>query len=80
MEAGMKIKLLGSGCSKCKALEENVKQALMVKGIEATLEKIVDDRTIVRHGVMKTPALVIDDCIKFSGRVASVDDIMKMLS
>lgn len=76
----MKIKVLGSGCTNCKKLEDNVMQALTITGIDATVEKIEDYKAIIRHGVMKTPALVIDDRLKFTGRVATVDDIMRMIN
>lgn len=75
----MIIKILGTGCSKCKKLEENVKEAVRELGIEATVEKVLEIKDIMAYGVMSTPALVVDEQVKFMGRVPSVEDIKKYL-
>lgn len=75
----MKIEILGTGCSKCKTLYENAKKALVESGTSAEVVKIEDIPTIMKYGVMSTPALVIDGQVKFSGKVASVAEIMGML-
>lgn len=75
----MIIKVLGSGCANCKKLEEHAKEAVKALGIEATIEKVEDFKDIMAYGVMKTPALVIDEEVKIMGRVASVEDIKKLL-
>lgn len=75
----MVIKILGSGCANCKKLEEHVKEAVRQLGVEATIEKVQDYKDIVSYGVMRTPALVIDNRIKVMGRVASVEEIKNML-
>ena len=75
----MQIEVLGSGCAKCKTLFENTKKALEESGKDAVVVKIEDIPTIMKYGVMSTPALVIDGQVKFSGKVASVAEIMGML-
>lgn len=75
----MKIEVLGTGCAKCKTLYENTKKALEESGTSAEVVKIEDIPTIMKYGVMSTPALVIDGQVKFSGKVASVAEIMGML-
>ncbi|MFH1592037.1 MAG: thioredoxin family protein [Candidatus Woesearchaeota archaeon] len=75
----MKIEVLGSGCSKCKMLEENAKKALEERGIEADIIKVTDFNKFVDYGVMSTPALVIDGVVKCSGKVADVEEIKKWL-
>jgi small redox-active disulfide protein 2 len=75
----MKIEVLGTGCSKCKTLYENTRKALEASGKSAEVEKIEDIPSIMKYGVMSTPALVIDGQVKFSGKVASVAEIMGML-
>jgi len=75
----MKIKVLGSGCSSCKKLEENTKKALEELGIEATIEKVTDFKQIMAYGAMKTPALVVDEKVKIMGRVPTADEIKKHL-
>jgi len=75
----MVIKVLGSGCANCKKLEANVREAVKELGIEATIEKVQDFKDIMAYGVMKTPALVVDEQVKVMGRVPSVEDIKKYL-
>ncbi|MCT4632008.1 MAG: thioredoxin family protein [Firmicutes bacterium] len=75
----MIIKILGGGCANCDKLEANAREAVEAMGKEATFEKVKDFGAIMGYGVMKTPALVIDEEVKVSGRVASVDDIKKFL-
>ena len=75
----MNIKVLGSGCANCKKLEENTKIAVAELGIDATIEKVEDFKKILSYGVMKTPALVVDEKVKIMGRVASPEEIKKYL-
>ncbi len=75
----MIIKILGSGCPNCKKLEVNTKKALKELNLEATVEKVEDFEKIMEYGVMSTPALVVDEEVKFFGRVASPKDIAKYL-
>lgn len=75
----MKIEVLGSGCAKCKHLYENAKKALEESGKSAEIVKVEDIPTIMKYGVMSTPALVIDGQVKCSGKLASVAEIMGML-
>ena len=75
----MNIKILGGGCANCKKLEENTMLALKELNLEATIEDVKDIETIIDYGVMKTPALVIDEKVKSSGRVLGVEEIKKIL-
>ena len=75
----MIIKVLGTGCKNCKKTEENTKEALAELGIEATVEKVESMEDIIAYGVMKTPALVIDEKVVVMGRIPSVNDIKKVL-
>ncbi len=75
----MKIEVLGTGCTKCKTLYENAKKAIEESGKSAELVKVEDLPSIMKYGVMSTPALVIDGEVKFSGKVASVAEITGML-
>ena len=71
----MNIKVLGSGCANCKKLEENTRKAIAELGIEATIEKVTEFVEIMAYGVMKTPALVVDEKVKVMGRVPTSDEI-----
>ena len=75
----MKSEVLGTGCSKCKALYENVKKALEESGKDAEVVKVEEIPKIMAYGVMSTPALVVNGQVRFSGKVASVAEIMGML-
>ncbi len=76
----MDIKILGSGCSKCDKLEAAARNAVTELGVEAAFDKITDPAEIASWGVMATPALVVDDEVVLSGRVASSDDIKALLA
>ncbi|WP_213975424.1 MULTISPECIES: thioredoxin family protein [Tepidanaerobacter] len=75
----MVIKVLGLGCANCKKLEANVKEAVKEMGIEATIEKVQDFKDIAAYGVMRTPALVVDEQVKIAGKVPTVEEIKKYL-
>lgn len=75
----MIIKVLGTGCTKCKNLEENAKEAVKELGLDATIEKVEDIVTIMKYGVMKTPALVVDEKVVIKGRLAKTDEIKELL-
>ncbi len=75
----MNIKILGSGCKNCKKLEDQTKKAVEELGIEAVIEKVEDFKKIMEYGVMQTPALVVDEEVKVSGRIPKVEDIKEYL-
>ena len=74
------IQVLGTGCAKCTRLKENAEKAVLDLGIEASVEKIEDINVITGFGVMMTPALAIDGEVKIVGKVASPEEITKLLS
>lgn len=75
----MKIEVLGTGCKKCNDLEASVKEAVAQSGKFVAIEKVADLQKIMGYGVMSTPGLVIDGEVKSTGRVPSVDEIIKMI-
>ena len=74
------IQILGTGCSKCRALAANAEAAVRTLGIEATIEKVEALQEIMAFGVMTTPALVVDGRVKSAGKVLSAEDIKTFLS
>ena len=76
----MIIKVLGTGCANCKKLEKNAREAVKVLGIDATIEKVEDFKEIMKYGVMKTPALVVDDRLIVMGRIAKTEEIKEHLT
>jgi len=75
----MEIKILGTGCPKCKKLEENARKALEETKIKAEIIKVTDINKIVDYGIMSTPAIVIDDKLKCSGRIPDIEEIKEWL-
>lgn len=75
----MVIKVLGPGCMNCTRLEENAREAVKELSIDATIEKVKDYKDILAYGVMKTPALVVDEQVKVMGRIATTEEIKKLL-
>jgi small redox-active disulfide protein 2 len=76
----MKIKVLGPGCAKCKKLYAEAEKAVAASGVPIEIEKVESIDEIVKYGVMLTPALVIDEEVKTSGRVLSSSDIAKLIT
>lgn len=76
----MEIKILGTGCSNCKKLEANAEEAVKQLGIEAKITKVEDIKDIMKYGVMRTPAIVVNEKVKMFGKVSTVEDIKKYIS
>lgn len=76
----MIIKILGSGCKKCIALTESTKSALASLQRQAEIVKVTDFAEIAAHGVMSTPALVIDDTVVSVGKVLTPGDVAALIS
>jgi len=76
----MEIKVLGTGCSKCKTLEKLTRDAVAESGISAEIEKVEDIYKIMSYGVMSTPALVVNQKVVVSGRIPSLAEIKELLS
>lgn len=75
----MEIKILGSGCAKCKTLEKLTREVVEKNGIDANITKVEDIAQIMRYGVMVTPALIIDEKVEIKGRIPSAEEIKQLL-
>lgn len=71
----MKIEILGTGCPKCKKLNELAEEAINDLGISAEVIKVTDINKIIDYGVMVTPALVIDGNVKVTSKIPSKQEI-----
>lgn len=78
-QEGASIKILGSGCLKCNALEAATKEALTQLGITDTVDHVTDFSQIAAYGVMSTPALVVDGKVVSYGKVLKTDEVVKIL-
>jgi small redox-active disulfide protein 2 len=75
----MIIKILGTGCPKCNTLESNTKEALKQSGVTATVQKVTNLNDILKYNVIMTPALVIDEEVKSSGKVLTVEQLTGLI-
>ena len=75
----MIIKVLGTGCSNCKNLEKATQIAISEMGISAEIIKEEDIQKIMAYGIMRTPALVIDEKVALYGRVPSVKELKEII-
>ncbi|MBV1790261.1 TM0996/MTH895 family glutaredoxin-like protein [Marinobacterium sp. D7] len=75
----MKFTIYGSGCSKCKQLTANAEEAARAMGLEYEVEKVTDVSAIIEAGIMRTPALAVDDEILVEGKVAASEEIKALL-
>ncbi len=76
----MVIKILGMGCASCKKLYQLTEESIEELNIEATFEKIENIEQIMGYGVMRTPALVINEKVKVFGRIPKKDEIKKYIA
>jgi len=75
----MEIKVLGTGCPKCKSLEKSVREAVNELGIEASITKVEDIIEIMNFGIISTPGLVINNKIVSSGHLLSVNQVIEII-
>jgi small redox-active disulfide protein 2 len=76
---GAQVKVLGSGCAKCNALELATKAALEQLGMDTTIEHVTDFAKIAAYGVMSTPALVVDGKVVSYGKVLKTEEVVAIL-
>ncbi|MFH0758019.1 MAG: thioredoxin family protein [Bacteroidota bacterium] len=76
----MEIKVLGTGCARCKSLEKITRKAVEELNLDATVEKVEDIQKIMEYAVMRTPALVINEKVVMSGQVPKVAQIKDLLT
>jgi len=76
----MLVKILGSGCRNCAALERATHEALTRLGLSADVEKVTDYPSITAYGVMSTPALVVDEQVVLAGRVPTAEQLAALLA
>jgi len=76
----MKLQVFGTGCQKCRELENRVKLAMMKLALDAEVEKVTDISQIADAGVMLTPALSIDGKVVLTGNLPSVEKLMTIIT
>ena len=73
------VKVLGSGCAKCHALEDATRKALEELGMDSTIDHVTDFAQIAAYGVMTTPALVVDGKVVSYGKVLKKDEAKALI-
>jgi small redox-active disulfide protein 2 len=75
----MEIKVLGTGCANCKRLEATTREAVASMQLDATITKVEDITSIMSYGVMRTPALVINEKVVIYGRIPSIEEVKTVI-
>ncbi len=75
----MEVKILGTGCPKCKRLEELTREAAAEAGIAINVTKVMDMAGIMAYPILSTPGLVINEQLKASGRLPRKEEIIAWL-
>ena len=73
------IKILGTGCPKCKQTIAIVNEVVAENNIEADVQKVEDIMDIMKYNVLTTPAVVVDEKVMIKGRVPSKNEILELL-
>lgn len=76
----MEIKVLGTGCARCKSLEKVTRKAVEELSLDASVEKVEDIQKIMEYAVMRTPALVINEKVVMTGQVPKISELKDLLT
>ena len=74
------IKILGTGCPKCKTLEKTTREAVAEMGLDIEILKVEDIQKIMQYGIMRTPGLVINEKVVLAGRLPSISEVKNLLT
>lgn len=69
------IKVLGSGCAKCEKTAQAIRDIAAEMNTDVQLEKETSAEAIMGYGVMRTPAVVVDEVLVHSGSIPHRSDI-----
>ncbi len=75
----MKIEVLGSGCARCKTLEQNTRDAVASAGLDAEIVKVEDMQAILAYQILSTPALAVDGKVVSTGKLLTAEEILPLL-
>lgn len=76
----LEIKILGTGCPKCKSLDKVTRKVVEEAGLDANIEKVEDIMEIMKFGIIATPGLVVNGEVKVSGRLPSEKEIRSIIT
>lgn len=75
----MIIKVLGTGCPKCKLLEQTVRDFIAQENIEAEVVKVQSMEDIMSYDIMSLPWIVVDEKLVMSGKIPSREELKNIL-
>ena len=75
----MEIKVLGTGCAKCKTTYQVIEKVIRENNLDVKLTKVDDIMEIMNYNIMVTPAVVVDGEVRLKGQVPSESDVKKLL-
>lgn len=75
----MEVKVLGTGCAKCKTTQALVERVVNESGMDIKVIKIDDIMEIMKYNILSTPAIVIDEVVKLKGQVPSEKQVKEIL-
>lgn len=75
----MEIKVLGSGCARCKSVYQVIEKVVKENNVDAVVEKVDDIMEVMKYNIMSTPAIVIDGVVKMKGQVPTESEVKKLL-
>jgi len=73
------IKILGTGCSKCRTLETRVRNLISSNNIQAEISKVEDIQEMMNYGIMMNPGLVINEKVKSYGIMPKDEQIINWI-
>ncbi len=76
----MNIKILGTGCARCREMEKAVKEVVSEMKVEAGIEHVTDMNKILEYPILTTPGLVINEKLVVAGKVPNKKDLAKLIS
>ena len=75
----MEIKVLGPGCSRCKATYRVVEKVVRELGLDVQLSKVEDVVEMMRYPILTTPTVVVDGEVRIKGHVPSEEEVKQLL-
>lgn len=76
----LNVKILGSGCAKCKRLERNVRAVAEKQNLELEIEKVTDYAEIMKWPILSTPGLVINEHLVSAGKIPNDQQLLEWLN
>ena len=73
------VKVLGAGCKSCHEQYENAQQAVKAMGLDVEVEYVTDMEKVMAYGVMRMPALVVNEKVVACGKVLKAGEVEALL-